>query len=74
MKAARFLVAVVGFAHARQMDSAARAAWRVEAFQRSKTLDAPPWRWSTAVELLASHERVTLSTVELRSSDFPDPG
>nr|MDQ3642424.1 DUF2252 family protein [Actinomycetota bacterium] len=58
MKAARFLAAVVGFAHARQMDSATRAAWRDElGFHRSKTLDAPSWLWSSVVELLASHER-----------------
>ena len=58
MKAARFLATVVGFAHARQMDSAARAAWRDElGLQRSKTLDAPSWLWSSVVELLVSHER-----------------
>ncbi len=58
MKAARFLATVVGFAHARQMDSAARAAWRDElGLHRSKTLDAPSWLWSSVVELLVSHER-----------------
>jgi uncharacterized protein (DUF2252 family) len=57
MKAARFLAAVVGFAHARQMDPAARVAWRDElGFHRSTTLDAPSWLWSSVVELLASHE------------------
>ena len=58
MKAARFLATVVGFAHARQMDSPTRAAWRDElGFCRSKTLDAPSWLWSSVVELLARHER-----------------
>ena len=58
MKAARFLAPVVGFAHARQMDSTTRAAWRDElACNRSKTLDAPPWLWSSVVELLARHEQ-----------------
>ncbi|MCA1707552.1 MAG: DUF2252 domain-containing protein, partial [Actinobacteria bacterium] len=57
MKAARFLATVVGFSHARQMDSATRAAWRNElGIHRSKTLDAPSWLWSSVVELLVSHE------------------
>ena len=58
MKAARFLATVLGFAHARQMDSATRSAWRDElGIQRSKTLDAPSWLWASVVELLVSHER-----------------
>ena len=58
MKTAKFLATVVGFAHARQMDSAARAAWRDElGLDRSKTLDAPSWLLSSVVELLVSHER-----------------
>jgi len=58
MKTAKFLATVVGFAHARQMDSAVRAAWRDElGLDRSKTLDAPSWLWSSVVELLVSHER-----------------
>jgi uncharacterized protein (DUF2252 family) len=58
MKAARFLATVVGFAHARQMDSATRSAWRDElSLHRSKTLNAPSWLWSSVVELLVSHER-----------------
>ena len=58
MKAARFLATVVGFAHARQMDSSTRAAWRDElGLHRSQTLDAPSWLWSSVVELLARHER-----------------
>ena len=58
MKAARFLATVVGFAHARQMDSPTRAAWRDElGFNRSKSLDAPSWLWSSVTELLARHEK-----------------
>ena len=58
MKAARFLATVVGFAHARQMDPAARSAWRHElGLYRSKTLDAPSWLWCSVVELLVNHER-----------------
>lgn len=58
MKAARFLATVVGFAHARQMNSPARAAWRDElGCSRSKTLDAPSWLWSSVVELLAAYEK-----------------
>jgi len=58
IKAARFLATVVGFAHARQMDPATRAAWRSELSRhRSETLDAPSWLWSSVVELLVSHER-----------------
>jgi uncharacterized protein (DUF2252 family) len=56
-KAARFLASVVGFAHVRQMDSATRSAWRVELGKnRSKSLDAPSWLWSSVVELLVNHE------------------
>ena len=57
MRAARFLATVVGFAHARQMDSSTRTAWREELGRhRSKTLDAPSWLWTSVVELLVSHE------------------
>lgn len=57
-KAARFLGAVVGFAHTRQMDSTTRAAWREElGLNRSTTLDPPSWLWSSVVELLVRHER-----------------
>jgi uncharacterized protein (DUF2252 family) len=42
MKAARFLATVVGEAHARQMDTAARRAWHRELKRnRTKSLDAP---------------------------------
>jgi len=55
--AARFLAQVVGKAHARQMDEKTREAWRADLGRnRSKTLDAPSWLWSSVVELIASHE------------------
>ena len=58
MNAARFLVVVVGAAHARQMDEETRSDWRRELGKnRSKTLDAPSWLWSSVVDLLVSHER-----------------
>jgi uncharacterized protein (DUF2252 family) len=57
MKAARFLALVVGKAHARQMDRGERAAWLTELRRnRSKTLDAPGWLWTSIVELVSSHE------------------
>ena len=57
MKAARFLAAVVGQAHARQMDVLTKNKWQDE-LKRHRTgkLDAPSWLWSSIVELLVSHE------------------
>ncbi|MDM0007460.1 DUF2252 family protein [Variovorax sp. J22G73] len=55
---AYFLARTVGIAHARQMDSATRRAWRSTLTQNhSKVIDAPPWLWSSVVDLVASHER-----------------
>jgi uncharacterized protein (DUF2252 family) len=57
MRAAMFLAGVVGRAHARQMDVAARQRWRRELSRnRSKTMDAPSWLWSSVVALIAAHE------------------
>jgi uncharacterized protein (DUF2252 family) len=57
MGVARYLAAVVGRAHARQMDSSTRHAWLAELKRnRSKTLDAPSWLWKSVVELVSSHE------------------
>lgn len=54
---ARYLASVVGQAHARQMDDGTRGKWSRELeCNRSKSLDAPSWLWSSVVELLASHE------------------
>jgi uncharacterized protein (DUF2252 family) len=61
VKAARFLATAVGKAHARQMDEATRAEWSRELGRnRSKTLDAPSWLWSSIVELVAGHEAAYL--------------
>ena len=59
--AARFLAAVVGRAHARQMDSSIRRQWRAELRRnRGKGLDAPSWLWRSVVALKASHESAYL--------------
>ena len=58
---AGYLAAVVGKAHARQMDRSARKEWRAELRRnRSKSLDAPSWLWRDVVELLTEHERAYL--------------
>ena len=55
--AARFLAAVLGKAHGRQMDAATRKRWSKELSRnRSKSLDAPSWLWKSVLELVASHE------------------
>ncbi len=57
MKVASYLAMVVGKAHARQMDEATRKTWQSQLNRnRSKTLDAPSWLWSSVVELVTSHE------------------
>jgi uncharacterized protein (DUF2252 family) len=69
MKAARFLAAVVGKAHARQMDQETRQAWEKElGRRRSKSLDAPSWLWSSVVSLIASHETAYLEHCRKLSS------
>jgi uncharacterized protein (DUF2252 family) len=58
---ARYLAGVVGKAHARQMDTAMRRRWVAELERnRSKSLDAPSWLWSSVVELVANHETAYL--------------
>jgi len=57
----RFLAGVVGRAHARQMDLAERKSWAAELnLNRSSSLDAPSWLWSSVVDLLAQHEAAYL--------------
>ncbi len=57
VRASRYLGNVVGTAHARQMDEATRKSWSKEVKRsRSKTLDAPPWLWTSVVELMSTHE------------------
>jgi uncharacterized protein (DUF2252 family) len=59
--AASYLAGVVGKAHARQMDAATRKRWVAELGKnRSKSLDAPSWMWSSIVDLIASHETAYL--------------
>ncbi|MGS0891199.1 DUF2252 family protein [Burkholderia stagnalis] len=54
---AHYLGAVVGAAHARQMDKATRTTWRAELGRnRGKTIDAPMWLWNSIVQLVSSHE------------------
>lgn len=61
MKAARFLASVVGKAHGRQMDAAARRRWSNEITRdKTKQLDAPSWLWSNVVGLVASQEAAYL--------------
>lgn len=57
VKVARYLAYVVGRAHARQMDDATRAQWRIDlTLDRSKTKAAPNWLWDSVVQLVADHE------------------
>jgi uncharacterized protein (DUF2252 family) len=60
--AANLFAGVVGKAHARQMDKEARAAWAKDLLQnRTKTLDAPSWLWTSVVDLVAAHEAAYLN-------------
>jgi uncharacterized protein (DUF2252 family) len=57
MKIARYLASIVARAHGRQMDPATRRAWQKELRRnRSKSLDAPSWLWTSVVALVANHE------------------
>jgi len=60
-RAAFFLAAVIGKAHARQMDGETRKSWRGELGRnRTKSLDAPSWLWSSIVDLIVGHEAAYL--------------
>lgn len=57
----RFLAGVIGRAHARQMGHDSRVAWAAELGRnRSKSLDAPSWLWTSVVDLMAQHEAAYL--------------
>ncbi len=57
VRAAHYLAYVVGKAHGRQMDEAARADWRAEVMRDLRgTERAPSWLWSSVVELAGRHE------------------
>ena len=72
VKLASFLAAVVGAAHARQMDPSTRKAWRKEcARNRSKRLDTPSWLWCSVVELLVRHEGAYLEHCRKYALDQP---
>ncbi len=59
--AARYLAAVVGKAHGRQMDLNTRSKWLATLKKRHpKNLDAPSWLWSSVVALIADHETAYL--------------
>jgi uncharacterized protein (DUF2252 family) len=55
--AARYLAFVVGKAHARQLDDAARREWSaVLDTDRRGDIDAPTWLWESVVSLAGTHE------------------
>ncbi len=57
IRAARYLAYVIGKAHARQMDTPTRAAWRRTLLDhRGAGIDAPSWLWRGVVDLMARHE------------------
>lgn len=58
---AEFLARVVGSAHARQLSEADRKIWLAELQKnRSKSLDAPNWLWTSVVDLVSVHEAAYL--------------
>jgi uncharacterized protein (DUF2252 family) len=72
MKAASFLAGVVGKAHARQMDEATRRRWFKELERnRSTTLEAPSWLWSSVVSLIGSHEVAYLEHCRRYATQLP---
>jgi uncharacterized protein (DUF2252 family) len=53
--------AVVGEAHAQQIDKDGRREWHTCLKKdRSKKIDAPSWLWTSGVQLVASHESAYL--------------
>ena len=72
MKAASFLAGVVGKAHARQMDEATRKGWFKELERnRTLTLEAPSWLWSSVVSLIGSHEVAYLEHCRRYATQVP---
>jgi uncharacterized protein (DUF2252 family) len=62
MDMAEFLARVVGRAHARQLPEADRKLWLSELQKnRSKSLDAPNWLWTSIVDLVSVHEAAYLN-------------
>lgn len=61
VQCARYLSAVVGNAHGRQLPAAERARWqRALARGHSRRLDAPSWLWSSVLQLMVHHEAAYL--------------
>ncbi|WP_425324730.1 DUF2252 family protein [Methylobacterium dankookense] len=57
VRAAHYLAYVVGKAHGRQMDEAARSNWRAGGMRGTAVGEqAPTWLWSSVVELAGRHE------------------
>jgi uncharacterized protein (DUF2252 family) len=72
MKAASFLAGVVGKAHARQMDEATRKGWFKELERnRTTTLEAPSWLWSSVVSLIGNHEVAYLEHCRRYATQMP---
>jgi hypothetical protein len=72
MDVAEFLARVVGRGHARQLDATSRKQWITELQRnRSKSLDAPSWLWSSVVELVALMSPPICSTVADTRSPTP---
>ena len=72
MKAASFLAGVVGKAHSRQMDDATRKGWFKELERnRTSTLEAPSWLWSSVVSLIGSHEVAYLEHCRRYATQVP---
>ena len=66
MDVATFLARVVGRAHARQLDPAARASWSSTLRRdQPKNLEAPSWLWNSVVDLVALHEAAYLEHCRL---------
>jgi len=58
---ARYLATIVGLAHARQMGTLDGQQWLADLQNnRSKSLDAPSWLWSSIVDLIGLHESAYL--------------
>jgi uncharacterized protein (DUF2252 family) len=76
-KAARYLGNAVGIAHARQLTTAQRLAWKKTLQgQRSSDLDAPYWLWTSIVDLVGAHEKAYLDHCRrfaLDSGERPAP-
>ena len=73
VEVAAFLGGVVGKAHARQLSADDAKKWRKEVLRRSKTLDAPPWLWSSVVDLVSSHEAGYLEHCRLYALESSRP-